>query len=468
MIRCLIVDDSPSFRAVLRQALARVPEVEVVGEAADGAEAVEHAVKLRPDVITIDVQMPRQNGVEAIAQIMERAPAPIVVIGSTAADPAVSFQALALGAVEVLAKPSAADPALHEKQLEQIRTAVRVLSGVKVITQQRLPRPGQPAALAPRPPLACVGIVTSTGGPAALEQLLHKLPGTFSAPILVVQHVQPGFLHGLARWLGQHTPLTVKVAEHDEPLRAGTVYLAPDGAHLLASRGRARLEATAPVRGFCPSGTVLLASIAKEYGAGAAGLVLTGMGDDGVAGLKLLRGRGGSTIAQGEASSVVYGMPRAAIESQAAETIAELDQLPELLVRLAGGAREQKQKRLLLVDDTETILAMEQKLFGGDYELCVARNGKEALEAAERFRPHAILMDYSMPVMTGGQALKEMRTRTVTRDIPVVMVTSETDPALLASCWEGGCHAIVKKPIDALHLQQTVRRLVPPATSEIP
>jgi two-component system, chemotaxis family, protein-glutamate methylesterase/glutaminase len=355
VIRVLVADDSRAFRAILRTILARSPEIEVVGEAGDGHEAVSQVLALRPDVVTMDVRMPGKDGLEAIEEIMSRRPTPVVVVSAEAGPERqeVSFRALELGAVEVLAKPRADEKGRFEREAEEIRMAVRAVAGLQLVTRHR--RGGRPAAPPPpprapvRPPAPppalqlpadaprVLGIAASTGGPAALARLLRALPAGFPLPILVVQHIAEGFEGGLARWLSGEARLAVKVAEDREPLRPGTAYLAPCGSHLGASAGLVQLLGGEPVRGFRPSGTVLFRALAQAYGPGAAGLVLSGMGDDGAEGLKELRDRGAWTAAQGPQSSVVYGMPRVALEKGGAGVVLELEELAPALVRLAQG-----------------------------------------------------------------------------------------------------------------------------------
>lgn len=389
MIRVLVADDARTFRAVLRAILEQVPEIEVVGEAVDGAQAVALALTLRPDVITMDVRMPGKDGLAAIEELMVRAPTPVVVV-SAAVGPEhqeTAFRALQLGAVEVLGKPSSTEPGRFEREAESIRRAVRAVAGLRLVTRRARARPGEGPALtptgtraftpsgmpaltpagspaftpagmpppspaappAPRPEPAltpgpapraradAIGVVASTGGPPALGRLLGGLPAGLPAAVLVVQHIAAGFEVGLAHWLSGQTRLTVKLADHGEPLRPGVVYLAREGRHLTARAGAAFLDDAPPVRGFRPSGTPLLHSLAREYGPCAAGLILTGMGDDGVEGLEALRARGGATFAQGPASSVVYGMPREAARRGAASATLELDELAPALVRLVTG-----------------------------------------------------------------------------------------------------------------------------------
>jgi len=355
MIRCLVVDDSRAFRAILRTILAVAPDVEVVGEAGDGDDAIQKVRSLRPDVVTMDVRMPGKDGLAAIEEIMQVAPTPIVVVSAEAGPEKqeLSFWALELGAIEVLAKPRADGPGRFEREAEAIRTAVRAVAGLRLATRHRrrvLRPPASPGAPGPRPAFTIgaalprasepgarvLGVAASTGGPAALARVLRALPPDFSLPILVVQHIAPGFERGLAHWLGAETRLTVKIAEDREPVRAGKVYLGSEGRHLVVQRGAIRLVDGPAVHGFRPSGTTLLDALAREYGAGAAGLVLSGMGEDGADGLRAVRDRGGWTAAQGPASSVVFGMPRAAIDRGAARLTLELDEIAPALIRLAS------------------------------------------------------------------------------------------------------------------------------------
>jgi two-component system chemotaxis response regulator CheB len=365
VIRVLVADDSRSFRSILRAILEKVPGLEVVGEAVDGADAVAQTIRLRPDVVTMDVRMPGQDGLAAVEEIMERVPTPVVVVSAEAGpeNQEVSFRALALGALEVLRKPSSREPGRFDRDADAIRAAVQAVAGT--VPPRRAfgglvpPGAGAPAAAAPprparvtppRPvavaavrradlPVRAVGLVASTGGPPALARLLGALRGDFPAPILVVQHIASGFEGGLVRWLDGQTPLEVKLAAHREPLRPGTVYLAPDGRHLTALAGEACLEDGPALGGFKPSGNALLASLAREYGGAAGGVILTGMGDDGVDGLEAVRRRGGATLAQGPATSVIFGMPRQAIERGVAAETLEIEEIGPALVRLVAVER---------------------------------------------------------------------------------------------------------------------------------
>jgi two-component system chemotaxis response regulator CheB len=362
MIRCLVVDDSRTFRAILRAVLARAPGVEVVGEATDGDEAVEQVLRLRPDVVTMDVRMPGKDGLAAIAEIMDRAPTPVIVVSAEAGAErqGIAFQALSMGAIEVLGKPRS-DANGFERDAEAIRQAVRAVSGLRLVTRHRRPaalaapaRPPEGPAAGPaagrgtaaRPPVdawppvttalaAVVGVVASTGGPPVIASMLRGLPAGFAPPVLVVQHIAAGFEAGFAHWLARESGRRVRVAHDGAALERGCVWVAPEGLHLRPRGGLLHLEDDPPVRGFRPSGSVLLQAMAREFGARAAGLVLSGMGDDGAEGLRALRACGAPTAAQGPGSSVVYGMPRVALEGGGAAESVEADELASWVSRVA-------------------------------------------------------------------------------------------------------------------------------------
>jgi two-component system chemotaxis response regulator CheB len=317
MIDVLVAEDSPTARALLVAILNGDPELRVVGEARDGVEAVALTQQLRPHVVTMDLRMPRLDGFEATKEIMIAAPTPIIIVTASVerGEVEVAMHALRAGAVYVLRKPEGPGSPDFAKSAAQLVSIVKAMAQVKVVRHWR-PRPEATprVVVAGRPRTRLVAVATSTGGPAALQDLLSALPADFPAPLLVVQHITRGFTTGLADWLNTVAGLRVKVAAEGEGLMPHTVYLAPDDRHLgVAAEGKVALSTGPAVGGFRPSGTYLFESVARSHGPAAVAIVLTGMGEDGLAGLRAVRLAGGRILAQDEASSVVFGMPGAAV-----------------------------------------------------------------------------------------------------------------------------------------------------------
>ena len=344
-IRVLVVDDSLTARKHIVEVLASDPGFEVVAEAADGREAIELVGKHKPDVITMDMMLPVMTGLAATEWIMAYCPTPIVVVSGSMNRGEVfrTYDAIAAGAVEVLPKPDAElNGAAWAAKLISI---LRIASRIKVVTHVRARLSRSPASsggigpTAPPPSTAGVSLVTlgaSTGGPGAVRRVLMDLPASFSVPILLVLHIGAPFDVALADWLDAQSPHRVGFAVDGERLldRPPRVLLAPAGRHMSLSQGRIRLDA-GPERHSCrPSIDVLFESIAAEVGSSAAAVLMTGMGRDGADGLLAIRRAGGHTIAQDEASSVVYGMPRAAAEIGAASSILPLEAIGPALARI--------------------------------------------------------------------------------------------------------------------------------------
>lgn len=337
MIRVLVADDSPTARALLSAMLSADPELSVVGQAADGLQAVEAAARLRPDVITMDIQMPNLDGIGATRRVMSQRPTPIVIVSSLdVREIAISLEALRAGALALFPKPQGPGSAAFERQRADLIATVKAMARVP-LGKGRPAAPRAPARVPERARAEVVAIAASTGGPAALHRIFTGLPASFPAPILVVQHLATGFAEGLAGWLDRATPLGVRVARDGEPLRPGVVYVAPDDRHLGAEGGRVLLSDAAPVEGFRPAGSFLFESVARAYGPRACALILTGIGRDGVAGLPPIRKAGGLVLAQDEASSVVYGMPGAAVAGGLADQIVPLEGIAERLQAVVAG-----------------------------------------------------------------------------------------------------------------------------------
>lgn len=341
MIRVLIVEDSPTIRMLLEAMLDSDPEIEVIGTAADGEEGVRKTKALKPDLITMDIRMPRMDGFEATKRIMAECPTPIVVVSASveASDLKIAFNALQAGALDVVEKPPGIRHAEFETIREQLVTAVKLMSDVKVVTRRPLPaRPAGPAPT-PRPLLKgridIIAIAASTGGPAALAEILTKMPAGTPVPILIVQHITRGFDEGLVRWMDSVSPLPVRLAVNGQRLRAGEVLVGPQGVHLgVSDSARVVLSQSPSVQSHCPSATYLFRSVAEAYGRYALGVILTGMGDDGVDGLVALKRAGGRVLAQDEDSSVVFGMPRQAIARGVVDQVVPLSAMAATIVEL--------------------------------------------------------------------------------------------------------------------------------------
>jgi two-component system chemotaxis response regulator CheB len=336
-VRVVVAEDSITARHLLVAVLRDDPAIEVVGEAANGVEAIELVRRLRPSVVVMDIRMPVMDGFEATKRIMIEAPTPVVIV-TAAADPEVelSLRAVQLGALALLAKPAAPSAPEFPAQAARLVSLVKAFADVKVVRRRRAfdhdaALVGDAAALGAAT-VEIVAIAASTGGPAALYRLLERLPRTSGTPFLVVQHISEGFTAGLVSWLSSGTPLPVKIAEHGERLAPGTIYVAPEQRHLEVTRRRTvALADQPPVGGFRPSATVLFRSVAAVYGPAAAVVVLTGMGRDGFDGVVAVREAGGRVLAQDEATSVVFGMPGAIVAQGLADLVGPVEVLAERL-----------------------------------------------------------------------------------------------------------------------------------------
>jgi two-component system chemotaxis response regulator CheB len=341
MIRVLVAEDSLTVRQLLVDLLRSDHDITVIGEAKDGAEAIALADELKPSLIVMDVHMPAVDGLAATKEIMVRAPAPIILMSSTTnpLDVELALNAMRAGALMVVAKPDDPGSSTFSGRREQLLLMIKAMAEVKVV-RRWAPKAQSPAAQAawskPATSVRLVAIAASTGGPAVLQRILADLPGDFQPPILAVQHIAVGFVHGLAEWLNASSALRVKVAGDGEALEPHVAYLAADGKHLgVRAPGRIELSDEPPVGGFRPSGTYLFESAARLRGPAVAAVILTGMGSDGVAGLHKVREAGGTVLAQDEESSVVFGMPRDAVAAGVVNAVLGVEQIAPRLVALA-------------------------------------------------------------------------------------------------------------------------------------
>lgn len=342
-LRILVVEDSPTVRRRLCEALTGDPGIEVVGEAGDGKQAIELAAALCPDLVTMDMMLPVISGLGATEYIMAHCPTPILIVSASVnrGELFKTYEALAAGAVDVLEKPNGEEPeGAWERKLI---AAVKLVARIPVITHPRarlgLWKSTAPVPVLSSPRLRVAAVGASTGGPGALVELLRGLPPDFDLPLLLVLHINEPFGAALADWLDAQTQRLVAYARDGEPIAAaaGRVLMAPPDSHLIVQAGRVHLSRDPPRHSCRPSVDMLFESLAHEYRAAAAGCLLTGMGRDGAAGLLSIRIAGGRTIAQDEASSVVYGMPREAAMLGAAERILPIGEIGPALTALAVG-----------------------------------------------------------------------------------------------------------------------------------
>ena len=346
-IRVLVVDDSALMRKLIPAILARDPSIEVVGTAMDGAFALKKIEELRPDVVTLDLEMPRMDGLETLRLIMRRAPMPVILFSTHSKEGAYStLKALALGAVDFIAKPTDAAAghleAIADQLIEKIKVAKRAVGrklppAVVAVDPPELKK-GSRSSL---PPNRIIAIGISTGGPNALQFVLSQIPADFPASILVVQHMPEGFTEMFARRLDECCAVDVQEAKSGDLLLAGRVLICPGNRHMMVRRmprgDMAVLSDGPPVNGHRPSVDVMFHSVAQEFGLTAVGILMTGMGEDGAEGLGAIKAAGGMTVAQSEDTCVVSGMPRAAILKGHANKIVPLDTMGAFLVNQYGG-----------------------------------------------------------------------------------------------------------------------------------
>ncbi|HEU0187981.1 MAG TPA: chemotaxis-specific protein-glutamate methyltransferase CheB [Gallionellaceae bacterium] len=345
-IRVLLIDDSQLVLHILQRMLSRFPEIQVVGTAANGREALDLLPALNPDVICADLHMPVMDGLEFTRKVMDNYPRPILVVSVSVEPGSLNvFRLLEAGAVDVLPKPRDILGADLDKLANELASKIRILSGVRVVRRHDnghgapAARPVPKPAVMPHPqaPLRMVVIGASTGGPQALREIMGCLPAKFPLPVVCVQHIGSSFLDEMVMWLAEICPLPVRKAAHGETPQAGVIYFAPEDAHLEWDGGGCfALSHAEPIDGHQPSVTVAMRAAAHCFGAGTVGVLLTGMGRDGADGMASIAAAGGITIAQDEASSVVYGMPKQAVELGAVQHILPLEQIAPTLAALAN------------------------------------------------------------------------------------------------------------------------------------
>ena len=349
MIKVLVVEDSAVVREFLVHVLGSDPAIRIVGTADDGEDALEAVARLQPDVITMDIHMPKMDGLEATRRIMETHPTPIVIVsGST--DPqeiATTFRAMEAGALAVLCRPAGIGHPENGPSVRELVQTVKLMSEVKVVRRwprvrrdAEVPRLAEPVLGRAPAKIRIVAIGASTGGPPVLQSILTNLSKALPAPILIVQHMAAGFTQGFVQWLAQSSSLPVHLAMHGEHLLPGHVYVAPDELQMKVERSWSiALTRDAPENGLRPSVSYLFRSLAEVYGSGVLAGLLTGMGRDGADELKLLRNGGALTFAQDKESSVVHGMPGEAIRLDAVTLVLSPEKIAATLTSLASNAK---------------------------------------------------------------------------------------------------------------------------------
>ncbi len=344
-VRVLVVDDSALMRKLIPQMIEREGSIQVVGTAMDGSFALEKIPDLKPDVITLDLDMPRMDGMETLRKIMRKHPLPTIVVSAHSTEGAsATFKALALGAFDFVTKPH--DPTTHMDEIAD--ELVSKIKGAAKSQLVRLPEPQakkkpKPAVKRGETPTKVVAIGVSTGGPQALHYVLSQLPADFPGTILIVQHMPEGFTEMFARRLDETCAVEVKEAKSGDLLLPGRVLISPGNKHMRVKHmplgDVVVLTDGEKVNGHRPSADVLLHSVGSEFGERAIGVLMTGMGEDGAEGLGSIKGFGGLTIAQAEESCVVFGMPRVAIERGHAMRVVALDTLANTLQAQCMGAK---------------------------------------------------------------------------------------------------------------------------------
>jgi len=343
-INVLVVEDSNVVRMLLVHILNSDPNIQVIGTAQNGQDALDFLAHKTPDVILMDIEMPEMDGFETTRRIMELRPVPIVICGGSgnAKTTMTTFRSMEAGAVACVGKPLGRGHKDYDLLAGEILQTVKLMSEVKVVRRWARGKRDLPAGASAAPKrdpnqISLIGVGASTGGPPVLQTILASLPKDFSVPLLVVQHISPGFLPGLATWLNQTTGFKVQIAAHEMMPMPGHVYMAPDDFHMaMRADGTIVLNREEPESNLRPAISHLFRSLARGFGPRAAGVLLTGMGKDGAAELKQMKDSGAQTIVQDRESSVVHGMPGEAIALGAATYILSPDKIAPAIVSLVN------------------------------------------------------------------------------------------------------------------------------------
>jgi two-component system chemotaxis response regulator CheB len=343
-INVLVVEDSPVVQLLLKHIINSDPQLRVIGTANDGEEALAFFSSGKPDVVLMDIHMPKMDGFDTTRKIMETHPVPIIICSATMKREEVdtTFRALDAGAVAFVEKPVGLADRGFDLMVRELIQSIKLMSEVKVVKRRARPPVVEtaPAVAKPPAPIQIIAIGASTGGPPVIQTILAGLPQNLPVPVLIVQHIAAGFLDGMVDWLNKTTSLPVQMAAHGHKAQPGQVYLAPDGFQMgIGASGRILLSQDPPENELRPAVSYLLRSVANACGANAVGVLLTGMGKDGAAELKLLKDKGAITIVQDAETSIVHGMPGEAIQLGAATYVLPP---PRIAATLATLVNQQK------------------------------------------------------------------------------------------------------------------------------
>ena len=338
-IKVMVVEDSKVARELLVYILEASPDISVVATAENGVQALQTLKHCTPDIITMDVNMPEMDGLEATARILEEHPIPIIIV-SAALDPAEranTFKIIDIGALALLDKPHAVTDPDFEKESRDIVEMVKMMSEIKIMKRKKrvesTPVPKQQFYLNKKFDIAAIGV--STGGPSMLKEMFSNIKSDFPLPVLVVQHIADGFVQSLVDWLNIYSKLPIHVAEQGEQIVCGHIYVAPSGMHMTVSGSRRiSLVPMSESDKHCPSVAKLFQSVSNIYSQNAVGIILSGMGNDGVPELKMMKDKGALTIAQDKESSIIHGMPGEAIKIGAATYIQNIEEITETLNKI--------------------------------------------------------------------------------------------------------------------------------------
>ncbi|MGB9841800.1 MAG: protein-glutamate methylesterase/protein-glutamine glutaminase [Candidatus Bathyarchaeales archaeon] len=332
-IKILVVEDSLLMQKILVDLLQSDPQIRVIGTARDGEEALSKIALLKPDVVTLDIEMPRMNGLTTVRKIMETNPLPVVMVSAlTQREAQLTLKALEYGAVDYVPKPSGQISLNMDVVKDELISKVKTAASANIRRDKpkmaEIPEPSKPKSNE-----KIISMAASTGGPAAVAYILKNIPEN-SPPILVVQHMKKGMTKLFAEMLNQECKIGVKEAEDGDVVREGLAMIAPGGFHMLVMKsGRIKLTTGPPVNYVRPSADVTMKSAAKAYGSKNIGVILSGMGVDGAKGIEAIKKKGGLTIAQDEKTCVVFGMPNAAIKTKCVDFVLPLDYIPKLIIK---------------------------------------------------------------------------------------------------------------------------------------